>query len=73
MEYRILYFSGDSRGVIACPVREGGSAVASVRGLESQEGACESLKGPVALAIDILFWFVFTFWGYFQLFLLKFT
>ena len=55
MEYRILYFSGDSRGVIAGPVREGGSAVASVRGLESQEGACESLKGPVALAIDILF------------------
>ena len=55
MEYRILYFSGDSRGVIAGPMREGGSAVTSVRDLESQEGACESLKGPVALAIDILF------------------
>ena len=46
MEYRILYFSGDSRGVIAGPMREGGSAVASVRGPESQEGACEYLKSP---------------------------
>jgi hypothetical protein len=27
----------------------------SVRGPESKEGACESLKGPIALAIDILF------------------
>jgi hypothetical protein len=32
---------------------EGGSAGISARGPESQEGACESLKGPIALAIDV--------------------
>jgi hypothetical protein len=32
---------------------EGGSAGISARGPESQEGACESLKGLIALAIDI--------------------
>jgi hypothetical protein len=42
----------------------GGSAATSVRGPESQEGACESLKGPKVLAIDALFW-IFRFWGYF--------
>jgi hypothetical protein len=36
---------------------EGGSAGTSVRGPESQEGACESLKDPIALAIDVLFLF----------------
>ena len=43
---------------------ERGSVGTSVRGPESQEGACESLKGPIVLTIDVLFWF----W-YFQLFL----
>ena len=33
----------------------GGSVGASVRGPESQEGACESLKGPIAQAIDVFF------------------
>jgi len=42
----------------------GGSAGTSVRGPESQNGACESLKGPIALAIDILFYL-----GGFQLYL----
>jgi len=52
----------------ACRAYErGGSASTLVRGLESQDGACESLKGPIA--IDVLFWF-FHFLGYFQL---KFT
>ena len=32
----------------------GGSAVHR-RGPESQEGTCESLKGPISLAIDVLF------------------
>ena len=35
-----------------------GSAGTSVRVPESQEGACESLKEPIALAIDV---FVFDF------------
>jgi hypothetical protein len=34
----------------------------------SQEGACESLKDPIALDIDVLFLFLF-FGEYFQLFL----
>jgi hypothetical protein len=34
-------------------------------GPESQEGACESLKGPIALAIDVLFLF-FYFLGVFS-------
>ena len=33
----------------------GGSAGTSARGLDSQEGATESLKVPIALAIDVLF------------------
>jgi len=33
----------------------GGSVGTSVRGPESQEGVCESLKGIIALAIDVLF------------------
>ena len=33
----------------------GGSAGASVRGPESQEGACEVLMGPIALSIEVLF------------------
>jgi len=40
----------------AGPMR-GGSAGTSVRSTESQEGACAFLKGPIALAIDILFLF----------------
>jgi hypothetical protein len=43
----------------------GGSAGTSVRGPERQEGAYKSLKGPIALAIDVLFRFL----GSFQLFL----
>ena len=43
---------------------EGCSAGTSIRGSDCQKGACESLKGPITLAIDVLF-----FWGYFQLFL----
>ena len=39
----------------AGPMR-GGSASTSVRGTESQEGARESLKGPIALVNDVLFW-----------------
>ena len=41
-------------------------------GPESQVGAREALKGPIALVIDVLFWFVFIWEGggvYFQLFL----
>jgi hypothetical protein len=34
-------------------LREGGSAGISAREPENQEGACESLKGPIALAIDV--------------------
>jgi len=33
----------------------GDSAGTSVRGPEIQEGARESLKGPIALAVDVLF------------------
>jgi len=43
----------------------GGSAGTSVRVPESQEGACESLKSPIALAIYILFLF-FHFLGIFN-------
>jgi hypothetical protein len=42
---------------------EGGSTGTLVRGPGSQEGACESLKGPIALDIDVLFCFVFFPWG----------
>ena len=38
-------------------------------GPESQEGICESLKGPIVLAIDVLFRFFHFCRGYFQLFL----
>ena len=34
---------------------ERGSAGTSVRGPKSQEGVRESLKGPIALVIDVLF------------------
>ena len=47
---------------------EGVSAGTLVRGQGSQEGACDSLKDPVALAIDVLFWFVFSL-GVFSTFL----
>jgi hypothetical protein len=36
---------------------KGVSVGTSVRLPESQEGACESLKGPIALAVDVLFRF----------------
>ena len=36
-------------------LREGASVGTSVRVPENQEGACESLKGPIALVIYILF------------------
>ena len=40
-------------------MREGSVAGRYIgRGPVSQEGACESLKGPVALVIDVLFWIV---------------
>ena len=35
----------------------GGSVGTSVKGPESQEGACESLKGHIALVVDVLFRF----------------
>jgi hypothetical protein len=38
------------------PLR-GGSSGASVRGPESQERVSESLKFPMDLAIDVLFWY----------------
>ena len=44
---------------------EGGSTGTSVRDPESQECAHESLKGPIAFVIDVLFWFVH-FGRYFQ-------
>jgi len=34
---------------------EGGSAGTAVRGPKSQKRVCESLKGPIALVIDVLF------------------
>jgi len=49
------------------PMREGFSRYI-VWGPESQERACESLKGPISLAIDVLF-FVFLHFQYFQQFL----
>ena len=49
--------------------RGGGSAGTSVRSPESQEGACESLKDTIALAIHVLFYFCPTFCWYVQLFL----
>jgi hypothetical protein len=45
-----------------------GLAGTSVRGLESQEGACESMKSYIALTINVLFGFFNLFW-HFQLFL----
>ena len=44
---------------------EWGSAGTSVRGPVSQEGAYKSLTGPVALAIDVLFRFVFKYFFFF--------
>ena len=46
--------------------RRGGSAGTPTRGPENQEGACESMKGP----IDILFWVFIFFCWYVQLCLL---
>ena len=41
--------------VIGAGPMRGGSTCTSVRGPESQEGTRESLKPPIALAIDVLF------------------
>ena len=42
--------SGDIKGLWLCyKAMRGGSAGTSVRDTESQEGTCESLKGPIAL------------------------
>jgi hypothetical protein len=38
-------------------IMRGGSVGTLVRDPEYQEGACESLYDPIALAIDALFWF----------------
>ena len=38
-------------------LREMGSAGTSARGPESQEGACESLKGLIDLATDVFVFF----------------
>ena len=46
----------------------GGSAGTSVHGPKSQEGTCESLKSPIALAIEGFF-LLFNLFRYFQLFL----
>ena len=51
---------------------EEGSAGTSIWDPESQEGACESLKGPVALAIDVLFrFFYISFWIFSTIFSIK--
>ena len=42
---------------------EGVSAGTSDRVPRSQGGASESLKGPIALSIDLLFWFFSSFLG----------
>ena len=47
---------------------KGGSVCTLVRSPDNQEGDCESLKGPITLAIDVLFIF-FSFLGYFQIFI----
>ena len=52
----------------AGPMR-GGSAGTSNQGPQSQEGVCESLTGPIVLAIHVLFRFFHLCRGYFQLFL----
>ena len=41
----------------------GSSAGTLVRDPEGQEWACESLKGPIALAINVLFSLCSSFWG----------
>ena len=47
---------------ITSPYEGGGdSANTSVQGPEIQERPCESLKGPIALAIDVLFLFLIIF------------
>jgi hypothetical protein len=48
---------------------EGVLAGTSVQGPKSQEGNCESLKSPIAFAIEVLFWLFNFFLRYFQLFL----
>jgi hypothetical protein len=52
--------AGPMRGVLAGT---------SVKGPESQEGVCESLMGPIFLAVHVLFRFFHFCRGYFQLFL----
>jgi hypothetical protein len=51
----------------------GGSAGTSTRGPENQEGACESLKGPIDISYRH-FILIFTYFSgvYFQLFLVSF-
>ena len=48
---------------------EGGSVGTSVRDPEGQEGACESMEGPITLAIDVLLSFFLLLREYFLLFL----
>ena len=50
--FRYLLFSKYNQGLW-----EGSSAGTSVRGSDSQGGACEYLKGPIVLAINGLFWY----------------
>jgi hypothetical protein len=37
----------------------------------ANNGACESMKGPIAVAIDVLLAFLLLLWGYFQLFIVN--
>ena len=51
---------------MAYEVGRGWSFGTSVRGPDSQEGSCESLKGPIALAIHV--YVLFRFFDFFCIF-----
>lgn len=46
---------------------EGSSTGTLVQATESREGACESQKDPIVLAIDVIFWCFLLFWGEFSI------
>jgi hypothetical protein len=64
---RVIRIHKSKKSRQPAPVRGGFSRYIGP-GSESQEGSCESLNSPIALAIDVLFRFFHFIW-YFQLFL----
>ena len=55
LHHRPIYWLDLMREQLYAGLMRRGSTGTSVRGLESHEGACKYLKGPITLAIDTVF------------------